>query len=184
MTAGCRETVNVVPECRATRPQGPGAMSVAVILPAHEEMGWIGPCLDAVLASTGALPAAREIVVVANACTDDTAAVARARMTAAAARGWILRVTETDQPGKLSALNLAETATVARIRIYLDADVTVSGTLIAALCAALDTDAPRYATGTAIIPVPRSWVSRAYGRFWQTLPFPGRPMRRDSACSP
>lgn len=146
-------------------------MSLAVILPAHDEMGWIGPCLDAVLGSTGPLPTAREIIVVANACTDRTAAVARARTAAAAARGWTLRVIETDHPGKLSALNLAETATTARDRVYLDADVTVSAKLIAALCTALDTDAPRYATGTAVIPVPRSWISRSYGRFWQSLPF-------------
>lgn len=147
-------------------------MSLAVVLPAHEEMDWIGPCLDSVLASTGALPTMREIIVVANACTDGTAAVARARMAAAAARGWTLRVIETERPGKLSALNLAEAATAARDRVYLDADVTVSAPLIAALCAALNTSAPRYATGTAVIPVPRSRVSRAYGRFWQTLPFP------------
>jgi hypothetical protein len=51
-------------------------MSVAVILPAHEEMDWIGPCLDAVLDSTGTLPAAREIIVVANACTDGAASAA------------------------------------------------------------------------------------------------------------
>jgi len=147
------------------------AMSLAVILPAHEEMDWIGPCLDAVLASTGPLPTAREIIVVANACTDGTAAVARGRMSAAATRGWTLRVIETDRPGKLSALNLAEAATAARDRVYLDADVVVSVPLIAALCVALDTDTPCYATGTAVIPVPRSWASRAYGRFWQTLPF-------------
>lgn len=152
-------------------PAGRDAMSVVVILPAHEEMDWIGPCLDAVLASTGVLPTAREIIVAANGCTDGTAAVARERATVAAARGWTLRVIETDRPGKLSALNLAETVTAARTRIYLDADVIVSAPLIAAICAVLDTDAPRYATGTAIIPVPRSWVSRAYGRFWQTLPF-------------
>jgi glycosyltransferase involved in cell wall biosynthesis len=146
-------------------------MSVAVILPAHEEMDWIGPCLDAVLASTGALPAAREIILVANACTDGTAAVARDRTAAAANRGWTLTVIETDRPGKLAALNLAEAQTAARTRIYLDADVVVSAALIAGLCVALDTDEPRYATGTAVIPVPRSRISRAYGRFWQTLPF-------------
>jgi glycosyltransferase involved in cell wall biosynthesis len=146
-------------------------MSVAVILPAHEEMDWIGPCLDAVLASSGNLPAAREIIVVANACTDATAAVARDRTEAAAARGWALRVIETDRPGKLPALNLAETVTEARHMIYLDADVTVSAPLIAALCEALDTQGPRFATGTAVIPKPLSWASRTYGRFWQTLPF-------------
>lgn len=150
---------------------GPGAMSVAVILPAHEEMDWIGQCLDAVLESAGTLPTEREIIVVANACTDGTAAVARERTMMATARGWTLRVIETDRPGKLSALNLAETMTAARDRIYLDADVTVSAPLIAALCAVLDTDLPRFATGTAVIPVPLTWVSRTYGRFWQTLPF-------------
>lgn len=146
-------------------------MNIAVILPAHDEAAWIGACLDAVLASGGDLPAVREIIIVANACTDRTAATARARSTAAAAKGWTLRVIETGQPGKLSALNLAETVTSAKQRIYLDADVVVSAPLIAALCQALDTDKPRYATGTPVIPKPRSAVSRAYGRFWKTLPF-------------
>jgi len=150
---------------------GQRKMSVAVILPAHEEMDWIGPCLEAVFASTGALPLARDLIVVANACTDQTAEVARAQTAAAAAAGWTLQVIETAQPGKLSALNLADAASEAKIRIYLDADVVVSPPLIAALCAALETEAPRYATGTPVIPQPDSWISRAYGRFWQTLPF-------------
>lgn len=153
------------------RPTGQDATSLAVILPAHEEMDWIGSCLDAVLASTGPLPEARRIIVVANACTDRTAEIARARMPAAAGSGWRLEVMETAHPGKLPALNLAETATTARIRVYLDADVIVSEPLIAALCSVLDEDEPRYATGMAVIPEPRIWISRAYGRFWQTLPF-------------
>lgn len=146
-------------------------MSVAIILPAHDEAAWIGACIDAVLASRGDLPAAREIIIVANACSDDTADIARTRSAAADAAGWTLRVFETAKPGKLSALNLAEAATTATQRIYLDADVIVDTALIAALCRTLQTDQPRYATGTVVIPDPRSAVSRAYGRFWKTLPF-------------
>ncbi|MGY6694760.1 MAG: glycosyltransferase, partial [Roseinatronobacter sp.] len=98
-------------------------MSVAIILPAHDEAAWIGACIDAVLASRGDLPAAREIIIVANSCSDDTADIARTRSAAADAAGWTLRVFETAKPGKLSALNLAEAATTAKQRIYLDADV-------------------------------------------------------------
>ena len=146
-------------------------MSVAIILPAHDEAAWIGACIDAVLASRGDLPAAREVIIVANACSDDTADIARTRSATADAAGWTLRVIETAKPGKLSALNLAEAATTATQRIYLDADVIVDTALIAALCQTLQTDQPRYATGTVVIPDPRSAVSRIYGRFWKTLPF-------------
>jgi glycosyltransferase involved in cell wall biosynthesis len=146
-------------------------VSLSVLIPAHDEAGWIGACLGAVLGSAGDLPADRRIVVVANGCSDDTAAIARARLQGSDALGWQSDVIETAEGGKTGALNLADAAAGAGARVYLDADVTVSPDLLASLCAALADAAPRYATGTAVIPKPRSRISRAYGRFWQTLPF-------------
>jgi glycosyltransferase involved in cell wall biosynthesis len=46
---------------------------ISVLIPAHNEAGVLRECLDAILAQT--LPV-DEIVVVADSCTDETAAVA------------------------------------------------------------------------------------------------------------
>ncbi|TNF60861.1 MAG: glycosyltransferase, partial [Rhodobacteraceae bacterium] len=85
------------------------APRLSVLIPAHDEAAWIGACLDALLASTGALPA-REVLVIANACRDDTVAQTQSRTEAARAAGWELRVIETPEPGKLRALNLGDGA--------------------------------------------------------------------------
>ena len=144
---------------------------LSVLIPAHDEAAWIGRCLTAVLASDGALPEAREVLVIANACRDDTVALARAQEVAAQAAGWSLRVIDTPQPGKLRALTRGDAEAAGDIRIYLDADVVVEPGLIAALAAALDTPAPRYATGRPRIARAGSAATRAYARFWARLPF-------------
>ena len=41
--------------------------------------------------------------------------------------------------------------------------------LLAHLVAALETDEPRYATGTLVVTPPRSQVTAAYGGFWNAL---------------
>ncbi|TNF62457.1 MAG: glycosyltransferase, partial [Rhodobacteraceae bacterium] len=85
--------------------------------------------------------------------------------------GWDLRVIETPRPGKLPALNLGDGAARGDLRVYLDADVTVSPGLVAALVPALDRPGPAYATGTPRIARSPSAVTRAYARFWARLPF-------------
>lgn len=56
------------------------------------------------------------------------------------------------------------------MRVYLDADVTVSRDLLAQLGAALNVPAARYASGRVRITA-RGAVSRAYARFWARVPF-------------
>lgn len=141
---------------------------ITVILPAHDEAGYLGTCLDALLQSE---VRAVQIVVVANACRDATADVARGFQRRAAARGWTLEVVETPDGGKLNALNLGDRQATGGIRVYLDADVTLSPLLLGQIAAALDTDAPRYACGSPRIAPAQSAVTRAYARFWATLPF-------------
>lgn len=141
---------------------------LSVIIPASNEAGYIGACLNALFAS-GALDA--ECIVVANGCRDATAAVAQGFAVHATAAGWALTVIDVPQGGKPNALNIGDTAARGRLRAYLDADVVVSPPLMAQLIAALGADAPTYATGTAHIPRAQSWVTRAYARFWQRLPF-------------
>jgi hypothetical protein len=55
------------------------------------------------------------------------------------------------------------------LRVYLDADVVCSSDMLEHLRNALDTPAPRYATGTIVVARARSWVTTAYGHFWRTL---------------
>ncbi|KZY48216.1 glycosyl transferase, partial [Roseovarius sp. HI0049] len=126
-------------------------------------------CLDRLAASAGDTPF--ETIVVANACTDGTVAIAEEVADLIQTPARAIRVIATDKGGKLGALQLGDEAARAPIRIYLDADVTVSPALIPALIATLETDAPRYASGTPEIAPAQSPVTRAYARFWQKLPF-------------
>ena len=141
---------------------------LSVIIPASNEADYIGACLTALFAS-GPLDA--ECIVVANGCRDATAAVAQGFAAQATAAGWALTVLDLPQGGKPNALNAGDRTARGALRAYLDADVVVSPPLMAQLIAALGGDSPRYATGTAEIPRAQSWVTRAYARFWQRLPF-------------
>ncbi len=145
---------------------------LSVIIPASNEQDYIGPCLIALFSSP--TPGAQAIVV-ANGCRDATAAVARRYADVAAAAGWTLEVLDLSTGSKPLALNAADAAARHPVRAYLDADVIVSPGLMAALAAALAGPAPRYATGTAVIPRPASAFTRAYARFWQKLPFARSP---------
>lgn len=140
---------------------------ISVILPAHDESGYIDVCLDALLASD-LRGATAEVIVVANACTDDTAA--RARAFAGRAAGWNVTVIETSQPGKLGALNLGEASARGDPLVYLDADVCVSPDLLADLSEVLRGPEARYGSGTPVVTA-RSRFSSAYARFWTRLPF-------------
>ena len=143
---------------------------LSVILPACNEGPLIGACLRALLGS-GPVPGAVEIIVVANGCSDDTAARARACAPEAGRRGWRLRVIETAAGGKARALNLGDGAAAAASRLYLDADVILSAELLPELVAALARPGPVWASGRVRLAPARSAFSRAYGRFYARLPF-------------
>ncbi|SIQ26622.1 Glycosyl transferase family 2 [Paracoccus thiocyanatus] len=140
-----------------------------IILPAHDEAGYIGPCLDHVLAQDHRGPL--DLVLVANGCRDDTALRARAHAPAFAARGWQLRVEELAQGGKIGALNHGDGCAGLGVRLYLDADIRMGRRLLSGIMRALDLPQPRYAGGRLVVAPARSAVSRAYARFWQKLPF-------------
>jgi len=140
-----------------------------VIVPACDEAGYIGACLAAVQGSDGAAPF--ETLVVANGCTDDTAAVARQAAARHAHPGRPVRILEVPEGGKPGALQRGDAAARAPVRIYLDADVTVAPGVIPALIAALDGNDARYASGVPAVAPAQSALTRAYARFWQRLPF-------------
>lgn len=144
--------------------------TLSVIVPAHNEAGLVGACLRALFASQS-MTGGAEVIVVANGCTDATAAEARACTEAATARGWHLTVLERAQGGKPGALNAGEAMARGRVLAYLDADVIVSPALFAELVQVLDRDAATYASGRVVIPTPQSAFSSAYARFYRQVPF-------------
>jgi len=140
----------------------------SIVIPAYNEQAVIGRTLRSLLSSVG--QAEHEIVVVCNACRDATAGVAREFSPR-------VQVIETDQPGKCHAINLGERYLTTFPRIYLDADIEISGTLVPDLMAALDTEQPRAAWSDAHYDLDQSsWPVRAFYRVWTALPYnqPGR----------
>jgi glycosyltransferase involved in cell wall biosynthesis len=142
----------------------------SILIPAHNEVGYIEACLEGLLASepTGA---AGEVIVMANGCSDNTAQVARGYAARFAQKGWPLTVLVLEQGGKMGALNAGDRIARNGTRIYLDADVVVTPPLIAQLAAVLDVPEVRYASGSPTVTAIGDVFTRAYARFWQTQPF-------------
>ncbi len=145
-------------------------IDLSVIIPAHNEEAWIDRCLAALLAQSGDTGTV-QILVVANACQDRTVSLAQGYADRAAAQGWTLAVLDLPQGGKVHALNAGDLAARGAARIYLDADIACDPAMLSQLRAALDTEAPRYATGTLAVAPAESWVTRAYASVWRRLPF-------------
>lgn len=132
---------------------------MSVVIPAHNEQAVITRLLTGLIA--GGLGDRFEIVVIANGCTDDTAA-------AAAAVSPHITVVEIVETSKTAALNAGDAHCHAFPRAYVDADVRVSGATLLALADALD------GTGTALVGSPAlevdttrsSWWVRQYYRIW------------------
>lgn len=144
--------------------------ALSVLIPAHNEVGYIEACLEALLAAedTGA-PV--EVIVMANGCTDATAAVAQGYAARFSAKGWPLQVLDLAQGGKMGALNAGDEAAQHGMRAYVDADVVVSPPLLAQLAQVLDAAEARYASGSPRVGMAQDAFTRAYARFWQGLPF-------------
>lgn len=139
---------------------------LSLIIPASNEEGWIGACLAAVEESDP-VPGGLEVIVVANGCRDRTAEVARGL----AGRLPGLQVLDLAVGSKPGALNAGDAAASGDVRAYLDADCVLSKGVLAALSVVLERIDPVYAGATPVVPRARSWVTRAYARFWQQLPF-------------
>lgn len=99
----------------------------SVVIPAHNEEAVLGRCLQVLLADS--TPGEFDVVVVANACTDHTAEMAREAG---------VRVVETSTPGKANAVRLGDAECVTFPRIYADADIELLSSSARALVSALD----------------------------------------------
>ena len=132
---------------------------LSIVVPAHDE----GPLVRATLVRmlADAQPGEFEVVVVANGCTDDTAAHA------AAVPG--VTVVEIAAASKIAALNAGDDAATGYPRAYIDADVDITTDALRALAAALSTAAePRVAAPRIEIDAARStFAVRAYYRVWE-----------------
>jgi glycosyltransferase involved in cell wall biosynthesis len=90
----------------------------SVIIPAHNEALVISRCLDTLL--DGFKPGEIDVIVVCNGCTDRTADIARST-------GHPVRILEVDIASKIAALRAGEKNATAFPRLYLDADVILTG---------------------------------------------------------
>ncbi|MGI5178510.1 glycosyltransferase [Dactylosporangium sp. CA-152071] len=96
---------------------------ISVVIAAHNEAAVIGRCLDGLIAPD------IDITVVANGCSDDTAAVAASRPG--------VRVIDRPTPGKSGALNAGDAVAVGFPRVYLDADIPLTAADVRSLAAFL-----------------------------------------------
>ncbi len=147
------------------------SLPFCIIIPANNEGQYIDACLKALLKQEAEGPVL--VIVAANGCTDDTVVRAETHTDAFAARGWALHCLDLPESGKIGALTAAEATlpNAAVPRGYLDADVICDPALIGQIRAALDVAEPRYATGTIAVMRAKTWITRAYAKIWQKVPF-------------
>ena len=141
------------------------------MIPAHNEAQVIGRLLDSLLDPPPAGEGAEDdidIVVVCNGCTDATAQVA-------AERGSGVRVVEIPVPSKHTALRVGDQHARGFPRLYVDADVVISGADARAVARTLGDRAgsPGLLAAAPERELPLAgcaWRVRAYYRVWQRLP--------------
>ncbi|GAA0337360.1 glycosyltransferase [Streptomyces turgidiscabies] len=134
------------------------------MIPAHNEARVIGRLLDSLVADSP--EDETDIVVVCNGCTDDTAGIA-------AAYGPRVRVVEIPTPSKHAALRAGDDHAHGFPRLYVDADVVITGADVRALTEPLDDDTSDILATAPDRRIPLAgcaWRVRAYYRVWQRLP--------------
>jgi Glycosyl transferase family 2 len=145
----------------AARPGG-GDPVATVVIPAHDEEAVIGRLLDSL--ADGLDGERLDVIVACNGCTDRTEDVARERGA---------RVVTTPEASKIAALNAGDAAAAPGVpRVFVDADVIITGRAVADVARALGTPgvlcaAPPLVTATA----GRPWAVRAWYDVWNALPW-------------
>lgn len=136
----------------------------SIVIPAHNEAPVIGRLLDSLLADS--VPEDdTDILVVCNGCTDETAQVA-------AARGPRVRVVEIPVPSKHAALRAGDDHARSFPRVYVDADVVITGAGVRALVEPLEDEASGILATAPAREIPLAacaWRVRAYYQVWQRL---------------
>jgi glycosyltransferase involved in cell wall biosynthesis len=146
-------------------------MSLAVIIPAHDEEVALRRCLAGLAAQT--YPGAVEVIVVANGCHDATATVAL-QSRDLLPPNFTLQVIEISVAAKWQALNAADAAAESETRVYLDADIVLSPNALAGLAAVLAEAGPRLVQPEVVVEWKGRgypWSVRAFVRVWSALPY-------------
>ena len=132
----------------------------SIVIPAHNEERVIGETLATLL---DGLDSSVEVLVACNGCTDETAEVSRRF-------GSRVRVIETETASKVVALNQADEATRGFPRLYLDADILLSGRDAQRLLEVLSRPGALAAEPTVRFDVSKSdfWV-RSWYAVWNSL---------------
>lgn len=157
-------------EAEGVAPLAADAPTASVIIPAHNEEAVIGRLLRTLLGSTVAQNL--EIIVVANGCTDGTAAAAVAVVAEfdhpVAARVSVISVPEAS---KRQALRVGDEHASYFPRVWVDADVVIGGSDVFALCRALESPGVHAAGPLRVLEVTgRPLVVRWYYEVWERLP--------------
>ena len=135
---------------------------VSIVVPAHNEERVIGRLLGRILSSPG--PDDLDIVVVANGCTDGTAAVA-------ASFGPPVRVVSVPAASKREALAEGNRAATGFPRLYVDADVELGSSDVRALSEALRRPGVLGAGPVVVHALAgRPWPIRWFYDVWTRLP--------------
>jgi glycosyltransferase involved in cell wall biosynthesis len=135
---------------------------ISIVIPASNEEQVIGRCLSSFLRD--AAPGEFDVVVVANGCTDRTAAVA------AGFDG--VRVVDHPVASKVDALNLGDQLVGSFPRMFIDADVEVDAAAIRAVAKLLESGTIELAAPTLRAELAgRPWAVRAWYEVWQRLPY-------------
>lgn len=144
-----------------------GGPSFSVVIPAHNEAAVIGRSLGAFVNDLDQGEA--EVVVVANGCTDDTAAIAR---------GFPgVSVLELAEASKTAALNAGDATVSVFPRVFLDADIDVSADTLRHVAAVLQGDDARVGAPTVAFDLDGcSATVRAFYRIHRQLPYVSETM--------
>ena len=148
---------------------------ISIVIPAHDEAQVLARSLRAVLDQD--FDGCVDVVVVANGCRDDTAAVARSFIGEKGEPRRSLRVYELDIAGKAAALNKGDAEKRFACTMYLDADVVLSPRAVAAVYRELHAAGAPYASPQLRIAPSDSPVTRAYGRVWSRVPYVQKRVR-------
>lgn len=138
-----------------------GRPTGSVIIPAHNEEAVIGKCLGFLL--QGLDPRDVEIIVVANGCTDGTAAAARG----AAPQALVLEI---ERPSKPEALRTGDLSATRMPRLYLDADVLMTGAAAVATLKELASGAVAARPPAVYDSDGATWLVRRYFRARSAMP--------------
>jgi cellulose synthase/poly-beta-1,6-N-acetylglucosamine synthase-like glycosyltransferase len=145
---------------QAARRQEPAA-PFSVILPVHDEAARIAARLDELLRLIGASARPGEVIVVADGCTDATAALARAH------GGPLVRVIELpENEGKARALSRGSEAAQGDILVFADARQRWAATALERLLANFDRAEVGAVTGELVLEAPNGALS-GVGLYWR-----------------